>query len=173
MPDMRQSFRAPMNRFRRDVGGATAVEFALVAPMLFFALLSLLEIGVLCMMTSGVDNAVAGVARTIRTGQDDAPATAAAFEDQVCARMGGDLAGCRSRLTVSVHAVDRFADLSAITAAAPAGEYNKGDAGDIILVKADYAWPIMTPFLTQGYERSGPNQIVIASRVAFKNEPFQ
>jgi len=44
--------------FRRDERGATAVEFALVAPLLCFMLLSIVEIGMLAMMSSALDNSV-------------------------------------------------------------------------------------------------------------------
>lgn len=159
--------------FRRDASGSAAVEFALIAPILFFALLSLVEVGVLCMMSNGLDNAVSATARSIRTGRADAPATASAFEDMVCARMHADLADCRERLTVSVRIFDSFAAAAATTAAPPAGEYNRGAASDIILVKANYEWPLITPFLSQGYEHTGPYQVTMASRVAFRNEPFQ
>ena len=75
--------------FRRDERGATAVEFALVAPLLCFMLLSIVEIGMLAMMSSALDNSVIEVARRIRTGRSDGPTSASTFEDQVCTHLGG------------------------------------------------------------------------------------
>lgn len=149
------------------------MEFAFVAPILFLALFSIVEVGMLAMMSSGLDNAVSETARRIKTGRDDAAANAGAFEDQICARMGGDPAECRSRLVISVQRFDRFTDANAVVKAAPAGQFDRGSAEDIILVKADYVWPLMTPFIATAYQRSGPMQVTLGTRVAFKNEPFE
>lgn len=158
--------------FRRDERGATAIEFAFVAPVLFFALLSLVEIGMLGMMMMSVDAAVLDASRRIRTGRDDAAATAQAFEDQICANVGGGLQSCRERLIISVKTFERFADANAVAAAAPDGTFDKGGAGDIIVVKANYTWPLLTPFLAQ-LEHDGPTSVIIPARAAFKNEPFE
>ena len=159
-------------RFRRDERGATAIEFAFVAPVLFFALLSLVEIGMLGMMMMSVDAAVLDASRRIRTGRDDAAVNAQTFEDQVCAHVGGGLQSCRDRLVISVKRFDRFADANAVASAAPDGTFNKGGAGDIIIVKANYTWPLLTPFLAK-LEHDGPTNVIIPARAAFKNEPFE
>jgi len=166
-------FQMAMATFRRDERGATAVEFAFVAPILFLALFSIIEVGMLGMMSSGLDNAVADSSRRIKTGRDDSATSAGAFEDQICARIGGNITECRSRLTISVQKFDRFTDANAIVNAQPTGQFNKGAAGDIVIVKANYAWPLMTPFIATAYHRDGPMQVTLGSRVAFKNEPFE
>ncbi len=166
-------FQMAMVTFRRDEGGATAVEFAFVAPILFLALFSIVEVGMLGMMSSGLDNAVADTSRRIKTGRDDSASSAGAFEDQVCARMGGSVTECRSRLTVSVQKFDRFSDANAIVNTQPAGQFDKGSAGDIVIVKANYVWPLMTPFIATAYHRDGPMQVTLGARAAFKNEPFE
>lgn len=159
--------------FRTDNSGATAVEFALVAPLLCFALLSLVEIGMLGMMQSGLDNSLVEVSRKIRTGRADGPASATSFEDQVCGNIGGSLSACRDRLTISVQQFDNFAAATGVITAAPAGQFNKGGPDDIIIVKADYRWPLMTPFIATAFHRDGPLSITLGSRMAFKNEPYK
>lgn len=158
--------------FRRDENGATAIEFAFVAPVLFFALLSLVELGVLGMMIMSVDAAVLDAARRIRTGRDDAASSAQGFEDQICAKIGGSLQNCRERLVIGVSRFDRFADANAVAAQPPDGNFNRGGAGDIIIVKANYTWPLLTPFLAN-MERQGPTSVIIPARAAFKNEPYE
>lgn len=160
-------------RFPSDEGGATAIEFALIAPLLFFALLSLIEIGVLGMITTSLDNAVIEAARRIRTGESGAATSASTFRDQICAGMDGIFGGCQDRLVISVQKYSAFADAGAAVNAAPAGEFNKGGANDIILVKADYRWPLMSPFVATAYNRDGPLEVTVSSRMAFKNEPFE
>lgn len=165
-------FRQLCAAFRRNADGATAMEFALVAPVLFFTLLSVIEIGMLVMASSNLDHAVAQVARAIRTGRAEAPASAGAFETQVCAVMGGDAGDCRDRLVASVQTFSRFADANAFASAQPAGQFDKGGAEDIVVVKANYKWPLITP-LVAVYDRTGPLEVTLASRLMFKNEPYE
>jgi len=162
-----------LSAFRDDREGATAVEFALVAPLLCFTLLSLVEIGMLGMMQSGLDNSLVEVGRKIKTGRSDGPTSASNFEDQVCAKIGGSLSACRDRLTISVQQFDNFAGASGIMTSAPAGQFDKGGPDDIVIVKADYRWPLMTPFIATAFERNGPLSITLGSRMAFKNEPYK
>lgn len=160
-------------RFSRDEGGATAIEFAFVAPILFFALLSLIEIGILAMVSSGLDSAVVEASRRIRTGRDDAAVSAQTFEDQICANLGGSLSSCRDRVVTSVQ---RFTDFSGANSAIntpPNGTFDKGGAGDIIIVKVDYTWPLISPFIATSHPREGPFEVTLGSRSAFKNEPFE
>lgn len=162
-----------MKTFLRDKRGGTGIEFALIAPVLFLMLLSLVEIGVLGMTTAGLDNAVVDVAREIRTGQDTMPTSATEFEDAVCARIVNVVPDCAGRITVGVRKFSTFAAANATTASAPAGEYDPGGPGDIILVKADYRWPLITPFPTALGNSSTLTEVTIASRAAFKNEPYE
>lgn len=149
------------------------MEFALVAPLLFFSLFSLIEIGVLGMMTSSIDNALVEASRRIRTGRDDAAASAIEFEGQICQQMGGSENACRQRLVVSVQKFGTFSSANAVIDSQPDGSFNKGEAGDIVIVKANYTWPLITPFLATAFNRNGPMEVTIASRTAFKNEPFE
>jgi Flp pilus assembly protein TadG len=158
--------------FPYDVQGGAAVEFALIAPVLFFALLSMVELGVLGMMSASLDHAVIEVSRTIRTGRSDGPVSASSFKDDVCEQMGVG-SDCRDRLSVSVQSFDQFSQANAASDAPLEGQFNKGGAGDIVIVKTSYRWPLMTPFVATFQERSGPLEVVLASRAAFKNEPFQ
>jgi Flp pilus assembly protein TadG len=166
-------YMARARAFRRDESGAAAIEFAIIAPVLFFAILSLLEIGILGMMTSGLDNAVIESSRRIRTGRADAANSASAFEDQICGRLGGTVSKCRDRLVVSVQKFSAFSTAGAAAASQPQGQFDKGGPSDIILVKANYKWPLITPFLAGAYNRDGPLDVTVTSRVAFKNEPFE
>src|SRR5688500_3995883 len=97
-----QAHSARTRAFRRDENGTAAIEFAIIAPVLFFALLSIIEIGVLGMVTSALDHSVVEASRRIRTGSDDAASSASAFEQQICEKMSSVVKGCEDRLTVSV-----------------------------------------------------------------------
>jgi Flp pilus assembly protein TadG len=169
---VRRPYTEDAQAFRRDERGATAIEFAFVVPVLILTLLSLIEVGMLGMMVTSVDAAVVDAARRIRTGRDDAATTAQAFEDQVCAKVGGSLSECRERMVISVKKFSRFSDATAVASAAPDGTFDKGGPGDIVVVKVNYRWPLLTPYPGQGVDRSGPTEVIIPARQAFKNEPF-
>ncbi|MGA0607194.1 TadE/TadG family type IV pilus assembly protein [Phenylobacterium sp. VNQ135] len=159
--------------FWRDEQGGTAIEYAIVAPVLIFLLFATLEVAMVGMMTAGLDNAVARTGRMIRTGQADGPASASQFETFVCQGLGEDNDQCRSRLQVSVQ---RYANFSQATSAAnglPDGSFNKGGAGDIVMVRASYRYPMLTPQLGFFGTPSTAGEVLLDARTAFKNEPFE
>lgn len=161
-----------MRAFWRNDRGATALEFALVAPFTLLLLLSIIEIGVIAFMSASLDNAVTAAARTVRTGQTDAPVTAEAFEDAICRLIPGDSAGCRQKLTISVARFASFTNVQAAMATAPDGVFDRGRAGDVMLVKASFRWPLLTPFMDRIYRSGGGGDVLMDVRVAFKNEPY-
>lgn len=161
-----------LKRLKRDEGAATAVEFALVLPVLVLVLLSIVEVGVLGFVSNNLDDAVGAAARTIRTGQPDGPASAAQLKDLVCTRMIDPAATCADKLTVSVEKYPDFATMASAADTPPNGAFDKGQAGDIILVKANYRWPLITPFVGQVFHHTGPTEILLDGRAAFKNEPY-
>jgi Flp pilus assembly protein TadG len=160
-------------RLRRDEGAATAVEFALIAPVLILTLFSIIEIGVLGFVSNNLDDAVGSAARTVRTGQADGPNSASALEDLVCTRMIDPATTCRDKLTVSVEKYGSFATMAASADTPPNGAFDKGASGDIILVKANYRWPLVTPFIGQIFHHTSPSEVQLDARMAFKNEPFE
>lgn len=159
--------------FGLDDRGSTAIEFAFIAPVLFFALYSLIEIGLLGMMISGLDNAVQEASRRIRTGRTDSANSASEFEDQICTDLGSNSTDCHNRLVISVEKFARFSNANATVTGLPNGQFNKGLASDIIVVKANYTWTLITPYIATAYQGAHLGQLVLASRLAFKNEPFQ
>lgn len=169
---MRRPWRDRPRRFVQAEEGATAIEFAFIAPVLIFALYSLIEIGLLGMMMSNLDNAVIEASRRIRTGRADMATSASTFEDQICTNMGDNTQQCRDRLMISVEKYAQFAAAGAANTA-PAGQFDAGAAGDIIVVKANYTWPLITPYVASAYHGGNMTEVVLASRMAFKNEPFE
>ena len=161
-----------LKRLRRDEGAATAVEFALILPVLVLMLLSIVEVGVLGFVSNNLDDAVGSAGRAIRTGRADGPSSAAQFKALVCSRMVDNATTCDSKLTISVEKYPDFTTMAAAADTPPNGAFDKGQAGDIILVKANYRWPLITPFVGQVFHHTGPTEIQLDGRAAFKNEPY-
>ncbi|MDB5466586.1 MAG: hypothetical protein JWQ46_1348 [Phenylobacterium sp.] len=168
-----------LGRLRRDDHGATVVEFALVAPLFLMLLIGIIEIGVLGMMSATFNDAVLTVTRRIRTGQADGPRDATDFRSQICAAIADSQASCRQKLSISVRAIDSkggFAGANAALKSAgddTAGEpFDKGVAGQIILVTATYRWPLVIPFAEDAFASAGGSDVLIVARMVFKNEPY-
>src|SRR5450755_3437152 len=77
------------NRFRLARRGATAVEFGMLALPFFGLLCGVIEIGMIYVVATTLEDATDGVARQIRTGQlqTSGSSTAATFVNAVCAQM--------------------------------------------------------------------------------------
>jgi Flp pilus assembly protein TadG len=160
----------------QDESGAALVEFALIAPMVLGLILSTVELGVAEFVSVGFNNAVNSAARHIRTGQTAGTAAADDFKALICDAMVSEPTQCLSRLRISVQRYADFASAgrkAAPTAAEPlANDFDAGRAGDIILVTATYAWPMMTPFTGEAFPRDAHGDVQITARILFKNEPY-
>jgi Flp pilus assembly protein TadG len=166
-----------------DDGGATLVEFALIAPLFFGLLLGIIQVGVLGVVSASFNNGLLVASREIRVG--DPPKNAGKFKDRICAAMASMGPGkCRQRLTVDVTPVDSFAAASTRAqqtggASQPADakdddddtKFNHGAASQVMLVTATYRWPFWVPFIGAAFPRDG-GDVVLTSRITFKNEPY-
>jgi Flp pilus assembly protein TadG len=158
--------------FKRNDRGASAVEFAFVAPMVIVLIIATIEVGVLEVMSSNLDAAVMSTARKIRTGASDKPTSSAEFRDQVCGGMIDNPADCRSRLAVSVQTVSNFAGAQSTADANPTGQFDAGLPGEIVLIRATYRWPLILPMYAGNFRLSGPSEALLDTRAAFRNEPY-
>lgn len=160
-------------RFADNEAGATAIEFALVLPLLIAVIVGTVEIGLVGLVSNTLDNSVQAAARMIRVGDAGAPTTASEFATKVCSGMFESQASCQAKLAVSVRKFPDFAHAQLAAADPPTGQFDKGSAGDIILVKATYQWPFFMPFFTLDFQQSGPTTVLLDARTTFKNEPFE
>jgi Flp pilus assembly protein TadG len=165
-------------RFAGDRQGAAALEFALVATPFFMLLFGILEIALVFFASAIIEDGVAEAAREIRTGRlQTAGQTEQDFRAIVCARIT-TVADC-GRLRVDVRV---FEDFSASELSAPTGDdgdlddsnftFDPGGAGDVIVVRVFYDWPLLGPGMINGLANMPGNRRLISSASAFRNEPF-
>lgn len=169
---------ARLFRFGRDRRGATAVEFALIAPVFTTLLLGTFEASFMFFANNVLDGAIQDTARMIRTGQVQAAAmTAEQFRTQVCTRIEPVLA-CDARLRIDV---DRFQNFQNVNFQAPLDangnftgqeRFNPGGPGDVVLVRIHYLWDVMTPIAGEALANAGSERRLVSSAAAFRNEPF-
>ncbi len=158
------------------------VEFALISLPLLVMIFGLLELGLVFLVTTTLDNATQSAARQIRTGefQNTAIPTKANFKALVCARMSWLQPQCATALWLDVRT---FADFNSLAALPPPSAatfnpnalcFSAGAPTDIVLVRGYFQWDLITPLLLPMFENmgGGSGKRLISSTTAFRNEPF-
>jgi len=163
-------------RFARDRRGATAVEFSLIALPFFALLFGILELGMLFVLSTSLDNATNTVARTIRTGASPPP-SAAKFKEAVCDELGWLASDCPSNLFVDIDAFKTFGEVVTPTPIGAGkiikdGDYTVGASEEIMLVRVFYQWKLITPLLTKAVDNVAGGKTLVTSTMTFRNEPY-
>jgi Flp pilus assembly protein TadG len=158
--------------------GSAIIEFAIVAPVFFLLLFSIMEIGVIYFAQSTIQYATYDVARMIRTGQTQAQGvTQQSIRARICDNIA-PLVPCDSDLSVDI---ESFANFGGVNFAPPLdgngnmqpmNNYVPGNACNVVLVRVFYAWPVFTPLLTPFLTNMANNKHLLYTATAFRNEPF-
>jgi len=173
-PAPRRGFIARLARAR---DGSAAVEFGMVALPFCLMMFAILELGLVFVTDSVLENATIETGRLIRTGQASAQSmTAAQFKTSLCGRMSIFASDCAARASVDVRVIPQFATvppdpMAGGTFNAATLTYSNGVPGDLILVRVWYRQPLMTTFLAQGLSRLGDGTAMLSATTAFRNEP--
>jgi Flp pilus assembly protein TadG len=162
----------------RTKSGATAVEFALIAPILLVLMFGLIEAGAVYIGQAWITYATGDMARQIRTGQIQTEAIdKATFRNRVCAKLAGYFK-CDTDLQIDVKAYPSF---TATNVGSPvvAGDldpnlnrYEPGTSCQVVLVRVFYKWSVQTPFFTSFLVNMAGNKHLITAAAAYRNEPF-
>ena len=167
-----------LKRFRRAKKGSAAVEFAMLAIPFFLLLYAVIDTSLVLFATSTLENGIAAAGRQIRTGQAQAAnLTQAQFRTLICNQISMLLA-CDARLAIDVRKFNSFGNVNLPAAIDANGnltgnyQFNMGVAGDIIVVRAFYAWPVLTPDFGSTLVNMAGNARLLQAAMAFKNEPF-
>jgi Flp pilus assembly protein TadG len=165
--------------FARDDRGATAVEFALVAAPFLALIIALIQTFLVFFAQQLLESVVRQSARLIMTGQvQSAQMTQAAFKQKVCDQIV-IFFNC-SGMMVDVQVANGWttADTSMpVLTFNSSGQvtntwqFNPGDAGDIVVLRVTYVWPVVLgPLGFNLSNMSNGNRQIMAS-AAFQNEP--
>jgi Flp pilus assembly protein TadG len=168
-----------VRRFARAERGATAVEFAFVALPFLALLFAVVELGLVFLVGTTLENATEIAARQIRTGElQSAGGSASTFKSAVCAQMSWLGSDCSANLSVDVRTYSTFTSVSATNvvtngAVDPTKQtFQTGGPEDIVLVRTFYQWTIFTPLLNSGLVTLSGNKRLITSTATFRNEPY-
>jgi Flp pilus assembly protein TadG len=165
-----------VSRFCRAGQGATAVEFALVAPVFIATLVAVLQTCVFLFAQMALQNAANEAARYFLTGQaQNGGWTASTIVNKVCPSI---LFTCGNMYIV----VQNYSSFAAASTSAPqmynngnpvtSYAYSPGNPGDVMVVQLIYAWSVFNGPL--GFTLSNlPNGAAEMMGVsAFRVEPY-
>lgn len=172
----------------RDQSGASAVEFALVAPIFLAFMFSLFEIGWYYYVRSIVDSATLDAARLIETGQIQNLSGSAAQQEQavftaVC-RILKSFGDCDERLTVDIRVFPDFAALALANenetptcADATQSQINNipfqpGNDLQIVRMRVCFLYTPVNPIIGLSLREEGSTFRRLVSLAMFCNEPY-
>lgn len=159
--------------------GSAAVEFALVALPFFFLIFAILQLGLLFVMDSVLENATLEAARLVRTGEAKTRnLSPTQFRTELCSHMSVFAGDCPSRAFVEVREIPQFRNQTLPNPLAGGSisqgnlTYTNGDAGSLILVRVWYKQPLIAPTMFQALSRLSTGETVLSVTTAFRTEPY-
>ncbi len=169
--------QAGRRKLARCDGGATAVEFALVSPVIIAILLAALQIGVVFLAKSALETATESAARYVLTNQANA-LTQAQFQTEVCNFTYGALFNCNNLIVQLGPAPSSASQISASlpqfsTAGVlqnPTG-YAISPAPTKMMLVVMYKWPLIVGPLGLYFATFSDGTLLMTSTQIFQIEP--
>lgn len=154
--------------------GSATVEFALLAPLFFFLMFIVIELGILFWVNLTMQYAVREGARYAVTGQSNLDPDASNQQRYlaVIQKIRSSSMGVYARVnpTIVVNGVSQ----------APGGYSNSmfGGADSLVVLQLDCNWPVVTPawrlmaLINPGTQASPPGQYAFSVAATMRNEAF-
>jgi Flp pilus assembly protein TadG len=168
-----------ISRFRAADAGATAVEFAIIAPAFLALIFAIIQVTLFLFAQQTLQNAAVQAGRQFMTGSaQSANMTQTQFYNVVCPLVSA-IFSC-SKLQIDVQTYSSFA---AANTAAPSlydangnlqttGSYGYGTQGSIMVVQLVYPWPVFGMPLGSVLPNSGYGTTTMMGVTAFRVEPY-
>ena len=172
-----------VRRFRTADGGATAVEFGLVAVPFLALLFAIIETAMTFWATQVLETALATASRQLYTGTfqkqyTDATAARTAFKSAVCANVRG-VFNCNALVDVDVRKVTSFSSANLAPPINSAKQYDissygyvKPDRSEIAVVRASMQYPRFVSLPGPGTALANGKRLIVATNT-FKTEPYE
>lgn len=166
-----------VGRFVRQDDGSVAVEFGIILLPFLTIIFMIVETAIVFFAQQALETAVANSARLVMTGQaQSAGLTAQTFKNTVCGQIVA-LFDCANKMYIDIETYTSFGGINTSVQfdsnGNPITGYNPGKAGDIVVVRLLYPWPIVVP-LVRSYladSASSSTRLLVAT-AAFRNEPY-
>jgi Flp pilus assembly protein TadG len=167
-----------MNSLLRNKRGTAAIEFAILAPIVFAVIFSIFEAGWIMTQSIMLDRAVSRSARALQI--NGSKMTYADFKTSVC-KDAMVLSDCAKSIRIEFTPVAKAADfpssgtpcIDRSVAIDPVTTYNAGQPSQIIFTRACYVVDPLVPGLGFGlsFPKDSTGAIRLTSSFAFVNEP--
>lgn len=185
-----------LRRFRRDISGATAVEFAIISVPFLGLLFAIFETAFVFLAQEGLDAATNAAARQIMTGQAQGTSTITTAAQFANSLICNPTAPAQRILPSFMNCANLIVDVSQATAFSsavvsksfytnPTTNYNPGGANCIVVVRVVYPMPVYLSIIagnglvangadnTSGQTSyNGSMNYILMSTAVFRNEPF-
>lgn len=164
-----------LRRFRRDRDGSVAVQFAMIAIPFFMMMFAVIETAMVFFATQVLETATQDSARLIMTGQAQIGSMSATqFKNDVCNRLTS-MFTCAG-VDVDVKSYSSFGSISLNNPISGGNyvnttTYNPGSAGQIVVVRTFYQWPLFVTGLGYNIADVSGNKRLLVATAAFRNEP--
>lgn len=150
----------------------------MVATPFFMLFFGILEIALIFFASAIIEDGVAEAARDVRTGAIQTTGQSEEdFRAIICQRID-PVADC-GRLRVDVRTFEDFSSTDFSTPTDGDGDlddsnftFDPGGAGDVVVVRVFYDWPLLGPGMINGLANMPGNRRLISAATAFRNEPF-
>jgi Flp pilus assembly protein TadG len=171
------SFTRLLRRFRRNRRAATAVEFALVAPVFLVLLFAILETALMFFASQVLESVTQQSARMILTGQaQNSGFLQPNFQTYVCNQVPA-LFNC-ANLFIDVKSYSSFGSITFSNPIDANGnfvnnvQYSPSGPGCKVVVTVSYPWQLFVTRLGYNIANMANGQRLLVATAAFKNEPF-
>ncbi|MCP3399254.1 MULTISPECIES: TadE/TadG family type IV pilus assembly protein [unclassified Bradyrhizobium] len=165
--------------FAGNDSGATAVEFALVAAPFLALIIALIQTFLVFFAQQMLESVVRQSARLVLTGQvQSAQMNQATFKQKVCDQIV-ILFNCNG-LMIDMQVATSWSSTNTATPTLTfdskgnvtnTWQYNPGDAGDIVVLRVMYVWPVVLGPLGFNLSNLTNGNRLLMSSAAFQNEP--
>lgn len=186
--------RTILRRFWRAREGVSAIEFAIIAPVLMLLIFGIVEFAIIMLVANMMENATSISSRLGKTGYAaSGKSRADTIRDSVIARAGNLIDPARLAITSKYYEqFDQIGDAEPWNDAnhngiAETGEYSDingngqydadmglagyGNAEDIVVYTIRYPWPIMTPIMRE-IIGDAQGEFPVTAHAVVKNEPY-
>lgn len=167
-----------LRRLARNSDGVSAIEFALIGPVVIALLVAILQTGIVFLYQQTLQTATTQAARLIMTGQAQTQnLSSAQFLADVCTD-AGSMFNC-AKLSANVQ---KFSSFSSMTQTNPvsngtfstsSNSFTMGGPGDIVLVQVFYQLPVSGGPLGFTLANTNNGNAVLVGTSVFRNEPYQ
>jgi Flp pilus assembly protein TadG len=175
--------RVRVGRLRGDVRATTAVEFAIVSPLVIALILGAMQIAVIYLAQAELENAAEQAARVVMTNQAPVSGSSgqASFATTVCGYLPA-LFSCSSVMvdlqaqSISPASSDALILTPPTLTYGSSGQvtnswnYNPGSPGKLMILRVMYQWPVFSGPLGLVFSDLANGTLFISSTQVFQNE---